>query len=403
VSVWTVLLAAGSGTRLAAAACGVKKQFFAVDGRPLYWRSLATLAKSPEVAGIVVVFPPADYATAEAQLNGLLAKHNPGIPVLTATGGQRRQDSVQNGLAALPREANRVLIHDAARPFVDTALIHRVVEALDNGHTAVIPVLPVTDTIKEIIDETVVKTLRRDALAAVQTPQGFDKALLLEAFAGVGEDFTVTDDASLVEYLGKPVHIVPGSPDNIKITHPEDLQLLMPQTPPATPVTGYGYDVHRYADPNHPGKQPPRPMKLGGFPIAGAPDVLAHSDGDVLLHALIDAVLGCVGGGDIGQLFPDTNPAFDNMASGVFLSETLTFAKENGLEITHVDMTLIAQIPKISPHTQAIRSNVAALLGLDKSQVNLKATTEEGLGFTGEKKGIKAVTLVTGWRHATAQ
>jgi 2-C-methyl-D-erythritol 4-phosphate cytidylyltransferase/2-C-methyl-D-erythritol 2,4-cyclodiphosphate synthase len=398
--VWTVLLAAGSGSRLAAASAGVKKQFLMLDGRPLYWRSLASFAKCPVVSGIVVVFPPDDIEAAREALDALLAVADPGVPVLSAAGGERRQDSVARGLAALPRECRHVLIHDAARPFVAPELIHRVAAALAAGHQAVIPVLPVTDTIKEVAEEAVVATLARERLAAVQTPQGFDKALLFNAHAHAAADFTVTDDASLVEHRGRPVHTVPGSPANMKITNPEDLARLAPQTPEAYPVTGYGYDVHRYADPAHPGKQPPRPMKLGGFPIAGAPDVLAHSDGDVLLHALTDAVLGCVGGGDIGQLFPDSNPDFDNMASGVFLSEALILAKNQGLEITHVDMTIIAQIPRISPHTQVIRLGVAALLGLDKTRVNLKATTEEGLGFTGEKKGIKAVALVTGWKRA---
>uniref|UniRef100_I2Q0C0 Bifunctional enzyme IspD/IspF n=1 Tax=Desulfovibrio sp. U5L TaxID=596152 RepID=I2Q0C0_9BACT len=400
MSVWTVLLAAGSGTRLAAASCGVKKQFLRLDGRPLYWRALTAFARCPAVAGIVVVFPPDDLETAGRELEALLAARHPGVPVLTTPGGARRQDSVRNGLAALPPHCRHVLVHDAARPFVDPALVGRVAEALAAGKKAVIPVLPVTDTIKEVSGDTVVATHDRSALAAVQTPQGFAVALLLSAFEHAGEAFTVTDDASLVEHLGETVHTVAGAPENVKITNPEDLTLLASTLPPAIPVTGYGYDVHRYADPARPGKQPARPMKLGGFPILGAPEVLAHSDGDVLLHALTDAVLGCVGGGDIGQFFPDTNPDFDNMASGVFLSEALLFSRSRGLEITHVDLTVIAQVPKLAPHNHAIRVNVAALLGLDKSQVNLKATTEEGLGFTGEKKGIKAVALVTGWRHS---
>jgi 2-C-methyl-D-erythritol 4-phosphate cytidylyltransferase/2-C-methyl-D-erythritol 2,4-cyclodiphosphate synthase len=396
--VWTVLLAAGSGSRLAAAA-GVKKQFLMLDGRPLYWRSLMAFAKSPALSGIVVVFPPDDLEPARRDLEALLAANDPGIPVMATAGGVRRQDSVRRGLAALPQACRHVLIHDAARPFVAPELIQSVAAALAAGKAAVIPVTSVTDTIKETSGDVVVKTLVRERLAAVQTPQGFDKAVLLAAFDQAGEATTVTDDASLVEHLGLPVHTVPGNLANMKITNPEDLARLAPAAPPAYPVTGYGYDVHRYADPNRPGKQPSRPMKLGGYPILGAPDVLAHSDGDVLLHALTDAVLGCVGGGDIGQLFPDANPDFDNMASGVFVSEALLLAKNQGLEITHVDLTIVAQIPKISPHVQVIRLGVAALLGLDKSRISLKATTEEGLGFTGEKKGIKAVALVSGWKR----
>jgi 2-C-methyl-D-erythritol 4-phosphate cytidylyltransferase/2-C-methyl-D-erythritol 2,4-cyclodiphosphate synthase len=402
VSVWTVLLAAGAGARLAEASGGVKKQFLRLGGKPLYWRALTTFAKCPDIAGVVVVFPPADLPPAREELEKLLAKHDPGLAVLVAPGGARRQDSVAGGLAALPADCRRVLVHDAARPFVDAPLVARVVDALAAGAGAVIPVLPVTDTIKETGDGVVTRTLERGKLAAVQTPQGFELALLRQAFAHAGEDFDVTDDASLVEHLGRPVATVPGSPENRKITNPEDLALLADRTQPALPVTGYGYDVHRYADPQKPGKQPARPMKLGGYPILGAPEVLAHSDGDVLLHALVDAILGCVAAGDIGTLFPDSDPGFDNMASGVFVSEALILSRGLGLTITHVDLTIIAQIPRVSPHAQAIRLNVAALLGLDRSQVNVKATTEEGLGFTGEKKGIKAVAVVTGWRRVAA-
>ncbi len=399
MSVWTVLLAAGSGTRLAEASGGVKKQFLRLGGKPLYWRALTTFAKCPEMTGLVVVFPPNDLDEARRELEALLATHDPGLAVAVTAGGARRQDSVANGLAALPADCRTVLVHDAARPFVDAALIARVLDALAAGAGAVIPALPVTDTVKEVRDGLVARTLDRGALAAAQTPQGFDVRLLRQAFAQAGEDVDVTDDASLIEHLGQPVTIVAGSPENRKITNPEDLALLAERAAPVHPVVGYGYDVHRYADPQKPGKQPARPMKLGGYPILGAPEVLAHSDGDVLLHALTDAILGCVAAGDIGTLFPDSNPDFDNMASGVFVSEALLLARSRGLTISHVDLTIIAQIPRIGPHAQAIRLNVAALLGLDRSRVNVKATTEEGLGFTGEKKGIKAVAVVTGLRR----
>jgi len=398
VSLWTVLLAAGSGTRLAAASGGVKKQFLRLDGRPLYWRSLAAFAKVPAVAGVVVVFPPDELETADRELAGRLAACHLGLPVITTAGGARRQDSVRNGLAALPADCRHVLVHDAARAWATPVLIARVAQALFAGHDAVIPAVPVTDTVKEVAGETVVRTLARDALAAVQTPQGFAVELLRQAFAAADDALPATDDASLVERLGRPVFVVPGEPANTKLTTPDDLARLAPAAKAPLPVVGYGYDVHRFADPDCPGKTPARPLKLGGYPINGAPAVLAHSDGDVLLHALTDAVLGCVAAGDIGRLFPDTDPAYEGMASGIFLSEALLLAQAQGLAITHVDLTIIAQVPKITPHAEAIRFNVAALLGLDRSRVNLKATTEEGLGFTGEKKGIKAVALVTGWR-----
>jgi 2-C-methyl-D-erythritol 4-phosphate cytidylyltransferase / 2-C-methyl-D-erythritol 2,4-cyclodiphosphate synthase len=397
VSAWTVLLAAGSGTRLAGATNGVKKQFLCLDGRPLYWRSLAALARCPGLAGVVVVFPPDDLSDAGRDLAERLAAESLGLDVTWTAGGARRQDSVRNGLSALPPGCRQVLVHDAARPFVSPALINRVLAALDAGQRAVIPAVPVTDTVKLLAGDTVARTLPRDELAAVQTPQGFTVALLRQAFAAA-EDFTATDDASLVERLGQPVFTVPGDPANMKITTPEDLSRLSGAAPAMWPVTGYGYDVHRYVDPGRPDKRPGRPLKLGGYPITGAPQVLAHSDGDVLLHAVTDAILGCVGEGDIGRHFPDSDPALDNMASGVFLSEVLLLSRQRGLTINQVDLTIIAQIPKIGPHAEAIRVSVAALLGLDKSRVNLKATTEEGLGFTGRKEGIKAVALVSGWR-----
>lgn len=256
-------------------------------------------------------------------------------------------------------------------------------EALAAGHNAVIPVLPVTDTIKEVGRRHRRRHPARDALAAVQDPQGFDKTLLLDAFAHAGPDFTVTDDASLVEHLGQPALTVAGTPENMKITHPQDLARLAPTASQPRPGRPWLRRAPlRRSEPGPGQTAPARPMKLGGFPILGAPDVLAHSDGDA---APCPDRRGCVVCGDIGRLFPDSNPDFDNMASGVFVSEALLLAKARGLTITHVDLTIIAQIPKISPHAEAIRVNAAALLGLDKAHVNLKATTEEGLGFTGEK------------------
>ncbi|MBS3780261.1 MAG: 2-C-methyl-D-erythritol 2,4-cyclodiphosphate synthase, partial [Desulfovermiculus sp.] len=286
-----------------------------------------------------------------------------------------------------------VLIHDAARPFVRPFLIQNIINSLASGSGAVVPALPVTDTMKEHIDNQQVKTLDRNRLFAVQTPQGFPRDVICQAhFQAAKLGWQGTDDASLIERLGFPVHLVTGQEDNVKITTNQDLEMLREQ--PQSPVRiciGWGYDVHRFG----PGKA----MRLGGVPIANGPEIVAHSDGDVLLHALMDAILGCLGQGDIGEHFPDSDPGYENIQSGVLLAEILELAARHNVHLDHVDLTLITQVPKITPWKAQIKKNVHSLLGLPPEGVNLKATTEEGLGFTGHKQGIKAVAQVIGHRE----
>jgi len=393
MSAWAVILAAGQGSRLAAAGISEKKQFHAYRGRPLYWHSARTLARTPALRGLVFVFPPEELARFEAETRNLFASENLNIPWKAAPGGDRRQDSAYNGLMALPRECEVALVHDAARPFVTAKLASRLIDAVLKGAKAVIPAIPVLDTIKKVADNAVVSTLERSGLRAVQTPQAFVKDMLLAAHetARAG-NWTVTDDAALLERMGETVAVIPGEPGNVKITTPEDLALLEEPGADASAVcVGIGFDVHRFG--------PGRPMKLGGIPITSGPEIEAHSDGDVLLHALVDALLGCMAKGDIGAHFPDTDPAYEGIESGVLLSETLIMAQKSGLVLSHVDLTVITQIPKIAPWRDQIQKNVAGLLGLLPGQVNVKATTEEGLGFTGEKKGIKAVACVTAFKQ----
>jgi 2-C-methyl-D-erythritol 4-phosphate cytidylyltransferase/2-C-methyl-D-erythritol 2,4-cyclodiphosphate synthase len=279
-------------------------------------------------------------------------------------------------------------VHDSARPFFSPGLTSALLAALDNGAKAAIPALPVKDTIKRAHDGKIIETLDRSELFAVQTPQAFDAETLRRAHERArAENASVTDDASMVEDMGLEVSIVTGEEDNVKITTPEDLKRLKDDKP-ALPVTGFGYDLHRYG--------PGRPLKLGGMPIAGGPEVVAHSDGDVLLHALADAVLGCAGLGDIGVHFPDTDESLENMSSGILLDHALSLALQHGVRIVHADVTIVAQVPKLSPHREAIRKNLAGLMGLPLERVSVKATTEEGLGATGEKKAIKAYAMVTG-------
>ncbi len=404
---WAVVLAAGQSSRLERAGVGTRKQFLLWRGVPLFWHGVRVFAQIPDLYGVVVVFPAEELAVGEEWVRRLVDAERPGIPVLTAQGGALRQDSVRLGLAAVPRESEVVLIHDAARPFVRPALVTALVTTLvaalrekessdvgDEAVVGVIPGLPVTDTVKQVSQGRVSATLDRAVLRAVQTPQVFDRAVLEEAHRRcLQEQWTVTDDASLVERLGRGVRVIPGDPDNIKITNPDDLNLLKESVEMSTsiPCVGFGYDVHRFG--------PGRPLKLGGVPFPGAPEIIAHSDGDVLLHALADALLGCLGKGDIGELFPDSDARFEGIDSAVLVSEVLELAQGEGLVLTHVDLTVVAQVPKVAPRREEIRRNVARLLGLDYSRVGVKASTEEGLGFTGAKQGIKAMAVVTAMRR----
>ncbi|MEG1610602.1 MAG: 2-C-methyl-D-erythritol 4-phosphate cytidylyltransferase [Bilophila sp.] len=391
-TIWTVILAGGSGSRLANATGGLPKQFLDWRGAPLYWQSALLFARCA-VDGLVFVFPAECVDAEQARITALMQHIDVKLPWKAVGGGALRQDSVRKGLAALPDTCTQVLIHDAARPFASSALVNRVLERLHKA-PGVVPGVPVTDTIKTVQQGVVTATPDRNTLVAVQTPQGFDLTVLLQAHAvAERESWTVTDDASVLERCGYPVCVVEGELENRKITTPKDLEML-DTIDERVPCVGYGYDVHRYAQ--EPAANA-RPMRLGNVLIPESPAVLAHSDGDVLLHALMDALLGCVGAGDIGQHFPDTDPAYENSSSAMLLENVLALVRPT-MRITHVDLTIIAQIPKINPHREKIRTSVAALLGLETTAVNLKATTEEGLGFTGEGLGIKAVAVVTGLR-----
>lgn len=403
---WGIILAAGSGSRLHSPACSsaphIPKQFLPYRDAPLYWHSALTMSRVAPMAGLIFVFPPA-WLEQEAEKLTLLDKHRIlGLPWHVVAGGARRQDSVNNALHCLKEHVphcQAVLVHDSARPFASAGLMQRLCQALEGEWAGVIPTLPVTDTIK-VVEELaeghkVLHTPDRATLQAVQTPQAFLFAPLLAAHQqALQENWAVTDDASLMERCGLPVRCIPGEAANRKLTNPEDLSMLHNAQSPPLPCTGFGYDVHRYG--------PGRPMLLGGVPIPKAPEVIAHSDGDVLLHALMDALLGCACLGDIGQHFPDTDATYENISSAVLLDQVLERLRQTGVRLVQVDVTIIAQTPKVAPHRAAIARNLARLLSLAPHCVNVKATTEEGLGFTGAKEGIKAVALVTALRTPQA-
>ncbi|MCR4665786.1 MAG: 2-C-methyl-D-erythritol 4-phosphate cytidylyltransferase [Desulfovibrio sp.] len=389
--VWGVVVAAGLGTRMGEGR--EPKQFLLLDGRPLYWRSISVMASCPDIRGIVLVLPKDFVSREEERIREFSRETPPGIPLLLTEGGASRKDSVRLGLERLPHECTHVLIHDGARPFLSAGLIHALVEELRSGKNAVIPAVPVNDTIKRVRYGQVLETPDREELLAVQTPQAFEKNAILKAHETLEGSFT--DDASMLEVLGEKVYTIPGDGRNNKITYPSDLSAIMEEKTPRLTV-GQGYDVHRFGG--------TRPVVLGGVPIPSGEAIQAHSDGDVLLHALMDALLGAAGLGDIGEHFPDSDPRFAGISSSLLLDHVLTLLREKGIVPCHIDGTVICERPKIAPHRDAIRANIARLLSLPKDAVNIKATTEEGLGFTGRKEGIKAlcVALCKGMGHKHA-
>jgi len=383
---WTIILAAGQGTRLGN--LPDKKQFLIWKNRPLFWHSVQAFARVPVVQGIVLVFSPSECQAREEEVTRLASLDTIAPELRMAPGGSTRQASSLSGLNALPRECSHVLIHDAARPFISPELISRIIDQLATGKKAVVPGLPLTDTVKRLRAGSL-ETLPREDLFAVQTPQGFCVQTIAEAHRlARTQGLAVTDDAALVEILGKTVTLAEGDEANIKMTRPSDLERLGSQgRPRARAVAGWGYDVHRFGR--------GRAMKLGGVPITNGPQIVAHSDGDVLLHAIIDALLGCLGRGDIGELFPDTDPRLEEANSAVLLAEVLEAARKTGLSLDHLDATVICQKPRLGPWKDQIRSNLTGLLDMPPNRINIKATTEEGLGFTGAEEGIKAVALMT--------
>lgn len=392
---WAIILAAGKSTRFSSSPGNVKKQFILYKNKPLFWQSAITLASSSLIDGIIFVFPATNFEKYQKQLAQLCSNNFLGVPWKTTIGGDTRRDSVYSGLKQIPISAAHVLVHDAARPFFKADLVYNLCKMLDKGFSAVVPGIPVTDTIKMCANEnldTVEQTLPREKLIAVQTPQAFSAPGLIKAHQDISlKNQNITDDAMLMEKAGYLVHIVKGDSNNIKITYPEDIEMLNSTTEIPVFYSGFGYDVHRFG--------PGRPLKLGGVVMPGNLQIIAHSDGDVLLHALIDAILGCACLGDIGQLFPDNAPEYEGISSAILLKEVIAKAEEAHIHIYHADLTLVTQKPRLEHFKDEMRKNVAKLLNLTPDAINIKASTEEGLGFTGSCEGIKAYAIVNGRKN----
>ena len=370
-----IIPAAGRGQRMGA---DRPKQYLPLGGRPILWHVLSRLEASPLVTDIVLVVRSEDMDYCRRELS--TSKVSAFVP-----GGAERSASVYRGLQET--QADMVLVHDAVRPFISEALLERVVAAT-REHGAALPALPVVETVKEVADGRVVGTPQRERLWQAQTPQGFERELLLRAYHAAGTDAVATDDAALVERLGHAVCVVPGEADNRKLTTPEDLawaewRVRTKEEVPAMGLRiGQGYDVHRLAE--------GRPLILGGVEVPFALGLAGHSDADVLTHAIIDALLGALSAGDIGQLFPDSDAQYKDISSLVLLEQVGTLIAERGARVLHIDAVVAAQRPKLAPHIAAMRQTLAATLGLEVGQVSLKATTTEHLGFVGREEGMTA-------------
>jgi 2-C-methyl-D-erythritol 4-phosphate cytidylyltransferase/2-C-methyl-D-erythritol 2,4-cyclodiphosphate synthase len=368
-----VIVAAGSGSR---AGAGVAKQWRNLGGKPvLRWSVEALLAAG--AVEIAIVLRPEDFELASSVLAGL----DRWAPV---PGGATRTLSVVSGLGILkPVEA--VLVHDAARPLVAP---HHVATLLDRlaGADGAVPALRVADTLKR--DQGGLTTVPRDGLLRIQTPQAFRLATLRAAYAALPADAKLTDDAAVVEQAGGRVEPVPGDPRLMKLTYPEDFAMAEALIAQDRIIrTGQGFDAHRFG--------PGDGVWLCGVKIAHDKTLIGHSDADAGLHALTDAILGAIGEGDIGDHFPPTDPQWKGAASDLFLKHAVKLVTDRGGRVLHVDVTLVCEQPKIKPHRQAMRERLAEILGLPLDRVSVKATTTEGMGFTGRGEGLAAQAIAT--------
>jgi len=389
-----VLLAAGSGRRLSA---GRPKALVPVGGRPLVHWSAALFASLPLFEEIVLVVPNGPEGSEVARAAGL------GLRAAVVPGGARRRDSVRAGLAAV-RRAEFVLVHDTARPLATAALVGRVLEAA-RGTGAAVPGIAVADALVRGVSGLVADEVSRDELFGVQTPQGFACEILRAAHEQAPHDWDAADDGALVRALGRPVALVAGEAENIKVTFPDDVaraEAILAARAAAperrgereamTPRVGIGWDVHPLVA--------GRPFRLAGIEISAEFGPEGHSDGDPLAHAVADALLGAAALGDIGQLFPDTDPRCAGLPGSDLLRRTVLHLAEHGYRPAQVDAVLVVDAPKIAPHREAIGRALAEALGLPEDGVSVKGKRTEGLGGLAGGRGVACHAVATVTRSA---
>lgn len=391
--VGAVVVAAGSGTRFGGGTA--PKQFQPILGLPLVVHSVRAVLASEKVVRLVVVLPEGEFESWRADLRPHLDPE--GGRVSYCPGGASRQESTARGLEALDARfeeeegavADLVAVHDGARPAPPLSLVEEVIEAALR-HGAAIPGCRPPDTLWRVAGDGNVESLvDRDHTVAVQTPQCFRRNLLRESLARAEDaGLSGTDEASLVRAAGHPVRVVEGSPWNLKVTRPADLEVARTLLGGATgmPRLGFGFDAHRFGTTGT--------LRLGGIAFPGVPALEGHSDGDAVLHALTDAILGAVAGPDIGALFPSSDPALRGAASERFVQRALEIAIRAGYGPGQVDLTIIAERPRLAPRIEEMRGRVGGMLGITPDAVGLKATTTDGMGFTGRGEGLAAKALV---------
>ncbi|HUI34856.1 MAG TPA: bifunctional 2-C-methyl-D-erythritol 4-phosphate cytidylyltransferase/2-C-methyl-D-erythritol 2,4-cyclodiphosphate synthase [Stellaceae bacterium] len=378
VSTFALVLAAGRGTRFGGT---LPKQYLPLGGSSVLRHAVEAFAGHPRIDRVLVTIRPEDRETYDRALAGLDL-----LPPVA--GGAERQDSVRLGLEALaPHRPERVLIHDGARPFPEAAMIDRVLDALDRAPAA-IPGLPLGDTIKRVDGEIIAATVDRTGLWRVQTPQGFHFDAILDAHRKAAGQ-TLTDDAAVAEAAGVAPLIVAGGEDNLKVTTTGDLaaaeRLIAARLGDVR--VGQGFDVHPFG--------PGDGLMLCGIWVSYNAGVVGHSDADVGLHALTDAVLGAIGAGDIGIHFPPSDAQWRGASSDRFLAHAVGLVRAKGGSVAALDVTIICERPKIGPHRAAMVERIAAISGIASDRVSVKATTTEKLGFTGRGEGIAAQAVAT--------
>lgn len=381
-----LIVAGGKGSRTRKA---IPKQYLTLGTMPMLRHTVLAFLQHPNIDAVCVVYHPDDLTYYEQAVESLDL-----LP--PALAGTTRQASVYSGLQSIQSYAPRhVLIHDAARPYVDATIIDQVLASIAPGQGA-IPVIPLEDTLKQYHPGTLtVHTLDRSQMVRAQTPQAFLYSEILDAHRqAAAQAHPMTDDAAVYEAAGHRVITVTGCTKNIKITTQQDLRMAeyLHGIPPITETrTGLGFDVHAFCEP----KSTPNQLMLCGVAIPHPYSLKGHSDADVGLHALTDALLATISDGDIGEHFSDKDPAYRNMDSTIFLTTARDRVIKAGGHIIHVDITLIGESPKVSPHRLAMRQRIATILGISEDRVSIKATTTEGLGFTGRREGLAAQAVAS--------